>query len=243
MSLLAGWDVTLALFLVAVLYSAVGHGGASGYWAVAALLMVPNQDFRGSVLMMNIGVSLLSFAHFSGAGHFRFKLFLWFAITSIPFSFLGAQVKLAQEAFEIVVAVFLLVSVLRLLWKPAGEKPTAIKPWLALLIGAAIGFFSGLIGIGGGILLSPVILLLGWGSVKESAAVSALFIVVNSLAGLLAMKWDAIGSAVPSPAWWVAVLSGALLGGWLGSRKLNPQPFRWVLAAVLVVASAKILFF
>lgn len=212
----------LLLFWVAFLYASVGHGGASGYLALMALfgVMAPAM-MKSSALIMNIFVSSISFFHYYKAGHFRWRLFFPFAIASIPMAFLGGYVILDPLIYKRILGVILIFPILRffgIFGKTEASERRVNLP-LALLVGGIIGLLSALIGIGGGIILSPVILLLHWGNMKQTAAVSALFILVNSAAGLSGMFSTGIGID-PSVYLWVAV---ALAGGFAGAYYV-PMP-------------------
>jgi len=176
----------LLLFVVAFLYAAVGHGGASGYLALMALFGMAPEFMKPTALLLNLFVSLSAFVLFYKEGHFKWKIFLPFALASIPFSFLGGMISLDAALYKKILGILLLIPVARLLFFPnkayGDLKQSTLL--LSLLIGASIGFLSGLIGIGGGIILSPVLLLLAWTDQKQTAAISALFIFVNSLSGL-----------------------------------------------------------
>jgi uncharacterized membrane protein YfcA len=232
----------LLLPIVAFLYASVGHGGASGYLALMSLFAFPISVMKPTALVLNILVSAISFYFYFRERQFDWKLFYPFAITSIPFSFLGGIITIETHIYKIILATVLLVAVLRLVGV-FGKERIEIKPVnlpLALLIGAIIGFLSGLIGIGGGIILSPVILLLGWGSMKQTAAVSALFIFVNSISGLFGFLSK--GGILPlSSAPIIALaIAGGILGGYYGSRKFNTLTLRNVLAFVLGIAILKL---
>lgn len=240
-----GICITLGFFLVALLYSAVGHGGASGYWAVASIAGLLLPDFKIVALTLNILVAGIGFFQFALAGHFRFRLFWPFALLSVPAALLGSQLKVDPRFFEWVVAIVLLLSVVSVLAliRDKGLVKHRLNLWAALPIGGSIGLVSGLIGIGGGIFLSPIMLLFRWATAKESAAVSALFIVVNSIAGLVLIPRDSLLQAHVSPLWIAAVLAGGIVGSLLGSRWIPTTLFRVVLAIVLLWASVKIIFF
>ena len=230
------------LLIVAFLYASVGHGGASGYLALMSLFAFPITFMKPTALILNILVAGISFYFYYREKKFDWKLFYPFAITSIPFSFLGGIITIETHIYKIILATILLFAVARLLGlfgKQKGEiKPINIP--LALVIGAFIGFLSGLIGIGGGIILSPVILLLGWADIKKSAAVSALFIFVNSISGLFGFLSK--GGIVPisSVSLIAVVLIGGILGGYFGSKKMNNTVLRNVLALVLLIAIFKL---
>ena len=174
------------LFLVAFLYSSVGHGGASGYLALMALFSISPDVMKPTALLLNLFVSLTSFIQFYRGKHFNWKIFLPFAIASVPMAFVGGLIKVDADVYKKILGLLLLVPITRFLFF-ANIRVDQIKKSniaLSLLIGAAIGFLSGLIGIGGGIILSPILLLLKWTDMKQTAAISALFIFVNSLSGL-----------------------------------------------------------
>ena len=230
------------LLIVAFLYASVGHGGASGYLALMSLFAFPITFMKPTALVLNVLVSGISFYFYYREKKFDYKLFYPFAITSIPFSFFGGMITIETHIYKIVLATVLLFAVARLIGlfgKQKGDlKPINIP--LALVIGAIIGFLSGLIGIGGGIILSPVILLLGWADIKKSAAVSALFIFVNSISGLFGFLSK--GGIVPisSVSLIAVVLIGGILGGYFGSKKMNNTVLRNVLALVLLIAIFKL---
>jgi len=231
------------VFLIATLYSSVGHGGASGYLALMALLGFSPEFMRPAALILNVFVSIIAFSSFARNGHFRFRLLWPFILTSVPFAFLGGIFTVDVRLYKIILGIFLLLAVARMLIRNRvkEENPEKINIPLALAIGALLGFFSGLIGIGGGIILSPVIILLGWGSVKQTAAVSAVFILVNSLAGLSGFI---VHHTLPGMdmVWMViAGVLGGILGSWLGSFRIGELYLRYSLALVLLFASVKLL--
>jgi uncharacterized protein len=232
----------LLLPVVAFLYASVGHGGASGYLALMSVFSFPIAVMKPTALVLNILVSGISFYFYFREKQFDWKLFYPFAIASIPFSFLGGFLTIETHIYKIILATVLMVAVLRLLGafgKERIERKSVNLP-LALLIGAVIGFLSGLIGIGGGIILSPVILLLGWGNMKQTAAVSALFIFVNSISGLFGFVSK--GGILPVSSLPVIALAviGGIAGGYFGSKKFNTLTLRNVLAVVLGIAIFKL---
>ena len=232
----------ILLLVVSFLYASVGHGGASGYLALMSLFAFPITFMKPTALVLNILVSGISFYFYYREKKFEWKLFYPFAITSIPFSFLGGIITIETHIYKIILATMLLFAVARLLGlfgKQKGElKPINIP--LALFIGAIIGFLSGLIGIGGGIILSPVLLLLGWADIKKSAAVSALFIFLNSISGLFGFVSKGGILPISSVSLIAVVLIGGILGGYFGSKKMNAQMLRNVLALVLLIAVFKL---
>jgi uncharacterized membrane protein YfcA len=230
--------------VVAFLYAAVGHGGASGYLALMALFSFAPEEMKPTALLLNLFVAGISFFHYWRSGFFKLKLFLVFAIASVPLSFLGGNFSIDVELYKMILGVLLIFAVLKMLNVFGNEKKDVKSArWLeGILAGGVIGFFSGLIGIGGGIILSPVILLLRWGTMKQAAAVSALFIWVNSGAGLAGQFNQDV--SISTDAWiYVSIaVTGGFIGGLFGSRVLNDQKLRYMLAFVLVIASVKLIF-
>ena len=241
-------SLPLLLFLLAIiafLYSSVGHGGASGYLAVMALLGIAPEMMKPSALIMNLAVSLFSFIGFYRAGFFKMKLFLPFALASIPMAFLGGTMTLSDSIYKKILAVCIILSIIRLLYQfnRNDESNRPIPVWAGLLSGGIIGLISGMIGIGGGIILSPLMLLMRWSSLKETAAVSALFIFVNSLAGLYGQMQKTGIHLTENLQWAVlATVIGGLFGSYFGSQKFNVPTLRYLLAVGLMIASVKLIF-
>jgi uncharacterized membrane protein YfcA len=232
----------LLLPIVSFLYASVGHGGASGYLALMSLFAFPIAFMKPTALVLNIIVSGISFYFYFKEKQFDWKLFYPFALTSIPFSFLGGLLTIETHLYKMILATVLIFAVLRLMGIFGNEKKElqSIHFPLAMLIGALIGFLSGLIGIGGGIILSPVLLLLGWATMKQTAAVSALFILVNSVAGLLG--FISKGESLPMSSFLVIaiVAVGGIFGGYYGSKKFDTVTLRNILALVLGIAIVKL---
>ncbi|KAB2859256.1 MAG: sulfite exporter TauE/SafE family protein, partial [Flavobacteriales bacterium] len=180
------WFFLLLLPIVAFMYSAVGHGGASGYLALMALFNFAPETMKPTALLLNLFVAAISFYHYAKSGYFNKNLFFSFAMTSIPLSFLGGLIEVDAAIYKKILAILLVFAILKMLnvFGKESDDIKKIKIWQGTSVGALIGFFSGLTGIGGGIILSPIILLMKWGKMKEAAAVSALFIWVNSAAGM-----------------------------------------------------------
>ena len=233
----------LAFALVALLYAMVGHGGASGYLALGALMGLPQQEMRVPALLMNMVVSGIAFVQFRRAGHFRWGLLWPFALTSVPLAWLGSQVVLDPLIYKRMLALCLLVAVARLFgfFGGQGQELRPLSLPLALLIGALLGYLSGLIGIGGGILLSPVLLLFRWADARTTAAVSAPFILVNSAAGLTGALGAGETLHADTGVWMIAALAGGLLGAWVGAQRLNERWMRRALGGVLLFASLKLM--
>jgi len=225
-------------------YAAVGHGGASAYLAAMALAGVAPQEMRPIALTLNILVSAIATYKFRRAGHFRWRLFWPFASVSIPLAYAGGAITLPGHAYKALVGAVLVYAAWQLWLSGRGgaemravrEPPVAT----AMAIGAAMGLLSGLTGVGGGIFLSPLLLMLGWAGTKQTSAIAAPFILVNSAAGLAA-GFAAGTAALPPWIWWlvVAVLAGGWLGAEYGSRRFTNPVVRRVLAVVLAVAGVK----
>lgn len=239
------WGLLAAgMLLAAFVYASVGHGGASAYIAAMALAGIAPAEMRPIALTLNILVSSLATYKFWRAGYFRWRLFWPFAAVSIPFAYLGGAITLPGQAYKVVVGLVLVYAGWQL-WRSyrAGEEMREVRAPampLAMAIGAAMGLLSGLTGVGGGIFLSPLLLMLGWAGTKQTSAVAAPFILVNSIAGLAA--GFAAGTAQLPQATWLlaaAVLTGGWLGAEYGSRRFANPVVRRVLAIVLVVAGGK----
>ena len=234
----------ILLFLVAFLYASVGHGGASGYLALMALFGVAPEVMKPTALLLNLFVSLTSFIQYYRGKHFNWKLFLPFAVASVPAAYIGGMIVVDAAVYKKILGLLLIIPIVRFLFF-ANIKVEDIKKsnlYLSLILGAAIGFLSGLIGIGGGIILSPIILLLKWADMKQTAAISALFIFVNSLSGLAGQLSKGI-QFNPDMYTYVAVaFVGGLCGAYLGSIKFSQNVLKYALAVVLAMAAYKLLF-
>ena len=235
------------MMVAAFVYASVGHGGASAYLAAMALAGIAPAEMRPIALALNIVVSSLAAYKFWRAGHFRWRLFWPFAAVSVPFAYLGGAITLPGHLYKVVVGLVLVYAGWQL-WRSfrAGEEMKPVREPavpLAMAIGAAMGLLSGLTGVGGGIFLSPLLLMLGWAGTKQTSAVAAPFILVNSVAGLAA-GFVAGTAALPESTW--ALAAAVLAGGWLGaeygSRRFANPVVRRVLAVVLAVAGAKMVF-
>ncbi len=233
------------LFLVSFLYSSIGHGGASGYIAVLSIIGMSSTIVRPSALILNVFVASISFYQYYKGGYFRWKLFYPFALLSIPMAYLGSFVALDPIWYKRIVGACLILGVWRILgaFNSKNNATTKQAPFvLCLLIGAGLGFLSGMIGIGGGIILSPIILILGWGNLKETSAVSALFIVVNSIAGILGLWGQHITWPSQLTLWIGVAIVGGFIGAYWGSKKAQPHVLKNVLAIVLLFAAFKLIF-
>jgi len=234
----------ILLFLVAFLYSSVGHGGASGYLALMAIFSFTPEVMKPTALLLNLFVSLTSFIQFYRGKHFNWKIFLPFAVASVPMAYAGGLITVDDNIYKKILGILLIIPIVRFLFF-GNIKVKEIKRSnliLSLIIGAAIGFLSGLIGIGGGIILSPILLLLKWTDMKQTAAISALFIFVNSLSGLAGQFQKGINFSTDMYAYVAIAFAGGICGAYFGSLKLNQNLLKYVLAIVLIIASYKLLF-
>ena len=274
-------------FVVAFLYSAVGHGGASGYLALLSLHDIAPEYMKPIALVLNLLVSGMAFIQFYRQGHFLWRLFLPIALFSVPMAYWGGLTPLKDLWYQRGLGVFLLVSVAMMLWprdSGVGQGTSSNdgdvsnngggtlwnrQTGIAAFMGAVIGYVSGLLGIGGGILLSPVLLMIRWTQQKQTAAISAAFIFVNSAAGLLGFvqqhtPWiidsqktggeadaEMAGRCAFGDPWFavVAILSvlilpvllGGLFGSWYGAKKFDQTVMKYILCVVLLIAAIKLL--
>src|SRR5438105_6163754 len=233
----------VAVAVIAFLYSSVGHAGASGYIAVMALLGLAPNVIRPTALVLNILVASIGAFQFWRAGHFAWKLFWPFAVLSIPAAYLGGYLQPSASVLRILIGLVLLFSAVRLIFRRS-DPPDVVPPPnpTAIGVGAAIGFLSGLTGTGGGIFLTPLLLFCHWAHIRQAAAVSALFILVNSISGLAG--YFAANNSVPSLGIILggAAVVGGIVGSHLGSRRFPVRTISILLAIVLVVAGAKLIF-
>ncbi|HEY9204577.1 MAG TPA: sulfite exporter TauE/SafE family protein [Candidatus Methanoperedens sp.] len=237
--------LSILIFAAGLLYSSVGHAGASGYLAVMALFGLAPEVMKPTALLLNILVASIAAVQFHRAGYFSWNVFWPFAVSSIPFAFIGGALSLPGSFYEQVLGIILLFAAYRLFQSRQSAVTDSVKPvpvpW-AVLSGAGIGLLSGAVGVGGGIFLSPLLLFMGWARTKQTAGVSAAFILVNSIAGiaghLASMKFlpDAIYP------WAFAAVLGGIIGSSLGSRRFMNATLYRLLAVVLIIAGAKLMF-
>lgn len=234
-------------FVVAVLYTTVGHAGASGYLAVMGLAGLAPEVMRPTALLLNIAVAAFTTWRFREARFFDAKALAPFVAGSLPCAFIGGTIQLPSALYQGVVGVLLLVSGTVLVWRAysprfqGGERPVRVPVAPALAIGAGIGLLSGLTGTGGGIFLSPLVLLLGWAGPKATAGISAPFIMINSIAGLLGSTFAAQDLPESMFLFAAAALAGAFVGTWLGIHKLKPRALIVTLAVVMTIAGLKLI--
>jgi uncharacterized membrane protein YfcA len=234
-----------ALFFVgAALYSSVGHGGASSYLAIMGLFALSPAVMKPTALTLNILVAFVATLKFYRAELFRWELFWPFAIVSIPAAFIGGAITLPGRLYLIVVGGVLIVAAFWMF--RSAQKPNTVPIRLLPLAGAvgcglAIGFLSGLTGVGGGIFLSPLLLYMGWAETRTASGVAAPFILVNSIAGLLGHLSTVAELPPMIPVWGAAALAGGWIGSSYGSRRAPPPTLRRLLAVVLIVAGVKVI--
>jgi uncharacterized protein len=235
--------LTFLIGIAALLYSSVGHAGASGYLAVMALFGLAPGVMKPTALTLNIVVAVIATVKFYQAGCFSWRLFWPFAITSVPFAYLGGSIMLPGEYYKPLVGLVLLFSAWRLAipqtLHPEGTRNLPV--WTAIFLGMGIGILSGLTGLGGGIFLSPLLLLTRWAEARKTAGVCAAFVLVTSMAGLLGHISNV--AEVPSaiPIWAAAAAVGGLIGSGYGSRRLSNLASKRLLSIVLVIAGVKML--
>jgi uncharacterized membrane protein YfcA len=233
----------LILFVVAFLYASVGHGGASGYLALMAIYGIAPEVMKPTALLLNLFVSLTGFLQFYRGGYFKKDIFIPLAIASIPLSFVGGMIAVHADSYKKILGILLLFPIVRLLFFRNADV-SELKPsnvYISLFLGGTIGLLSGMIGIGGGIILSPALLLLKWTDQKQTAAISALFIFVNSVAGLAGQFTKGIHFNA-NMLWYVAIaFTGGLLGAYFGARKFNQNILKNMLALVLCLAAYKLI--
>lgn len=240
-----GTTISLALAITAIgfLYSSVGHAGASGYIAVMSLFGLAPAAIKPTALLLNIMVATITAWRFYRAGHFSWSLFWPFAVLAIPSAFLGGFLNLPVHHFKMLVGAVLLYSGYRFLVHPsARDEATPPRRGVALPIGAGLGFLAGLTGTGGGIFLTPVLLFKHWATAKTAAAVSALFILVNSVSGLAGNLSSTQHLPTFAPVLALAAICGGSLGSHFGSRRFHHVVIKRMLAIVLFIAGAKLMF-
>src|SRR5215469_5204698 len=232
-----------AVGLIAFLYSSVGHAGASGYIATMTLFGLAPTIIRPTALVLNILVASIGTFQFWRAGHFSWKLFWPFALFSTPAAYFGGYLQPSASVLRILIGLVLLFSAARLVVR-RGDPPHTFAPSrpTAISVGAGLGFLSGLTGPGGGIFLTPLLLFCRWAHIRQAAAVSALFIWVNSIAGLVGYftkvrSFPSLGLTLAA-----AAIAGGIVGSHLGSRRFAVRAISLFLATVLVIAGAKLIF-
>lgn len=238
--------LTLSFFVISLLYSAIGSGGGSGYLAVMSLTGLPPEAMKPTALTLNILVAGIGSWKYIRAGHFSARLFWPIAAMSIPAAFLGGQLSLPVAVYRPMVGLVLLYAAFRLWWS---ARKTAVTPqqrnlpaWAGSLVGVIIGLLSGLLGIGGGIFLGPLLLLAGWADTRQALGITAAFVLVNSISGLLGYLTNAVTLPPGIMLWLAAVGVGGWIGAEYGSQRIDPLILRQLLALVLVFGGLRMMF-
>jgi len=232
-------------FAAATLYASVGHAGASAYLAAMALVGVAPETMRPTALVLNLFVAAIVIVRFARAGHLPWASLLPLAAGSVPAAVVGGTIDLPGVLYRPLVAVVLLVGAWRLANAAialANDEPAGVPLLPGIAAGAAIGLLAGLTGTGGGIFLTPLLVLAAWTGARDAAGLSGAFILVNSVAGLGGLATGGITLPPALPLWIAAVVSGGLVGSWLGAQRLSILNLRRALAFVLVLAAAKLVF-
>lgn len=235
--------ITGLLFLGAILYTSVGHAGSSVYIAIMSLFGLAAEVIKPTALVLNIFVSSFTSFRFLKAGLFDLKLFFPLSIGAIPMAFIGGRVNLSNEIYKPIVGLLLLISAATFLLPSKKQAVKSINPpkfALAMATGAAIGLLAGLTGTGGGIFLSPIALLLSWSSVKQISGTSALFILANSVFGLLGHSTSITKLPDVLPVFVIAVMTGAFIGTRLGISRFSNENVKKALGFVLIIAGLKL---
>jgi len=237
--------VVFGLFLMALLYSTVGHGGASGYLAILSLSVYANEGdlwLKQYAWFLNLIVAGIAFFNYRKEGFHNFNLTWPFLVTSIPFTFFASSLKIGNDQYNLLLSMFLVFAAWKLLVdkKENVEDIRTLKVLDGVLIGAIIGLTCGLVGIGGGVILSPILIINGWANPKTAAATSSIFIWCNSLTGIIGSSISQqlvdLGNITPFA---TAVLLGGFIGSKYGSRKAPQSSVKYLLSAVLIIAASK----
>ena len=237
--------IALLMGLAAALYSTVGHGGASAYLAIMALFSVAPETMRPTALALNLVVAGLGLWRYGQAGQIDWRLLAAFVVAAAPAAFVGGGIAVPPEIYRPLVGFVLWAAAARLFWQPtrlAEREPHRPSLALTLPVGAGLGLLAGLTGTGGGIFLSPLIILFGWADARNTSGIAAGFIFLNSAAGLAGNAASVRGLPPELPSLVAAVAAGALVGTWLGSERLPKPRLRQGLGLVLVIAGAKLIF-
>lgn len=244
MDLFTTIGLSFVFLAAAFLYASVGHAGASGYLTAMALFGMPPASMRPIALVLNILVATIASFKFYQSGAFSWRLLIPFALTSVPFAFIDGTITLPGNMYKIVLGLILLYAAYRMLMSAKGSFSQAVHPLPfvpALIAGAVIGLLSGLIGTGGGIFLTPLLLFSGWSQPRQASGVSAVFILVNSTAGLVGQSPTLTLLPAAMPLWLAVVAIGGWVGAEYGSKHWNSTQLRRALAFVMVIAASKLI--
>jgi uncharacterized membrane protein YfcA len=235
----------ILLFLIALLYSSVGHAGASGYLAIMAIVGIAPSIMRPSALFLNLLVGVIATYKFYKAGSFSWRIFLPLVITSIPMAFLGGRIRLPEEIYRPLVGSVLLFAAWNMMKTARNHSEYQIQNPSKIIIsfaGGLLGLLSGLTGVGGGIFLSPFLMFLRWAPIKVISGVAAAFILVNSIAGLLGIVSVQTEIHASMFIWAIAVIIGGLIGAEYGSKRLGNRMILYILAVVTLIGGLKMFF-
>lgn len=233
-------------FAAALLYSSVGHAGASAYLAAMALVGVAPATMRPTALVLNLFVASIVIVRFARAGHLPWRSLVPLAVGSVPMAFIGGSISLPGEVYRPLVALVLFAGAVRLATAttPVDDEERPGVPILpGVAAGATIGLLAGLTGTGGGIFLTPLLVLAAWTGTRDAAGLSGAFILVNSIAGLAGLLSGGVSLPSAMPLWIASVAAGGLIGSWLGAARFSILSLRRALALVLVLAAVKLVFF
>lgn len=233
-----------AFFLVALLYSSVGHAGATGYLAVMALAGVQPALMKPTALILNIVVASIAVYKYYKKGAILLPLLIPLIVVSIPCAYLGGSINLPPQYYKPLVGLFLLFAAYKAFFTATQRVDYSVRPprWPILcVVGAALGFLSGLTGVGGGVFLSPLMLMLKWAPIRTISGTAAGFILVNSISGLAGLL-SSTSQTLDGMEWWIlAVIAGGFLGAECGSHRFSPATIQKLLAGTLLIAGIKLL--
>lgn len=243
------WDaqatvLTGLIFVAALLYASVGHGGASGYLAAMALVGIPVTVMRPSALALNVLVSALATYRFYKVGAFSHRLFWPLAIASVPCAFVAGTLTLPTHFYKPLVGLVLIYAAVQSFRTAKASVSIELRPvqtWVLVVVGACLGALSGLTGVGGGIFLSPILILYRWASTKVVSGIAAAFILVNSIAGLAGISVRTVPVTTTFAFWAIAAVIGGYLGAEYGSKRLGNPAIQRLLSLVLMVAGIKMI--
>lgn len=227
-----------------MLYSSVGHAGASGYLAAMALFGLAPLEMKPAALTLNILVASIGTFKYLKTGRFSWSVFWPFALCSVPFAYLGGLINLPGIYYKPVVGVVLIYAAFRFVKNTTKSNYEIRKPLKSVIFvsGAGLGFLSGLVGVGGGIFLSPLLIMCRWEEIKKVSGIASAFILVNSIAGLLGFSFSNTPQLPDGlPIWAVAAVTGGYIGAEYGSKRLVNQTIKYLLSLVLLVAGIKMI--